>query len=273
MDTRIINRQEAKTFLLKPKYRQILGGIKIRTTRHNRGPGGAGDLINYGLVSHGKILGVMRIGPAPFGNQPVIAAIGRDLAPYASYIMRLNAIGISKDDLEEFVKVCLARFRGDMQTRGRDLRYLVSLDDPKGWLIDGAHIFESGPCAGHIYQKCGALSAGHSKTRTQPTQWVNGSGELRSIYNQGKNIINDLPSDARLINAGPKQRFVFVLAPRGSVEYSAWRRALPRHVVELEQDQNLNWVQPRLLTRKNSWKLTKSYALTPELISASSYNT
>jgi hypothetical protein len=51
-----------------------------------------------------------------------------------------------------------------------------------------------------------------------------------------------------IIREGVKHRFLWVLAPKGTLEYAAWRRALPRWVREPEWGENgLGWTQPRLL--------------------------
>lgn len=252
-----IPRQQAKTFLSKIVSTRTAFGVKFKTSRHRRGPGGAADLINYGYGDPPRI--VMRIGPAPFGNRPVLAALGKDLASYGAYVMRLAGAGVTAEEMENFVKACALRFRVDMLSRERDFRYLVSLDDPNGWLIEAASILESPAYAGKIYQKAGFLSGGFSKTRRQPTQFVDTDGQLRSIYSNGKNLLTAglLPAGARLVDSGPKRRFVRVLAEKGSLEYAAWRRVLPAHVVELQEDPLLDWVQPRLLIKKGaiSWMI------------------
>ncbi|MCG3207284.1 MAG: hypothetical protein FOGNACKC_00884 [Anaerolineae bacterium] len=253
---KVVKRQQAVDFLGKLVLTRTVFGQKIKTTRHRRGPGGAGDLLNYGLEVDGKIRAALRIGPAPFGNKPVIAALGRELAGHGAYVMRLAGAGISGGDLETFARLALMQFRQDMLRQGRDFRYLVSLDDPKGWMITGQSVFEAPAYAGVIYQKLGALSAGMSKTRRQPTRFVDADGRLRSIYHNGRNLLKtgELPAGCRLVDSGPLQRFVMVLAEPGSLQYRAWRAALPPWVIELESDPALNWVQPRLLT-----KIRRSY--------------
>ncbi len=242
-----IPRAGAIAFLQKQIRTRTALGMKFTTSRHRRGPGAAVDMINYGLVAGGKPRAVMRIGPAPFGNQPLVSAIGQDLAPHGAYLMRLAGVGISRADLTNFVRSCGYRFRADQRrNKGRDFRYLVSIDDPRGWLIESESVFEAPAYAGEVYVRAGALFAGYSKTRRQPTRYVNQAGQLCSVYRGGRNIINDLPPGTRLVESGPKQRFVFVLAPENSPAYRLWRAALPANVVE-PQDAPYGWVQPRLL--------------------------
>lgn len=247
---KIIDRSAARAFLDRPTRQKTALGQLFKTSRHRRGAGAAVDMLNYGLVVNDKVRAVMRIGPAPFGNQPVKSAVGEALAPDCAYIMRLAGAGISSDDMEAFVNGCLTRCRQDLARRGHDRKYLLSLDDPKGWLVEGRSVFEAPAYAGAVYQKCGALSAGFSKTSRQPTRYVDPNGDIKSVYNGGRNIINSLPPGSRLVDAGPKRRFVFVLAPVGSLEYKAWRSVLPAWVVELEKDPTLGYVQPRLLVRR-----------------------
>ncbi len=116
----------------------VLGSVKKRLARNARGAGAKADLINYGLYnSNGKLIAVLHIGCAPYGNAPVIAAVGKDLAAHTAYLMRLAGIGLSADDLVGFVQASTLHFRTDMLARNpererkgpppRDYRYLLSL--------------------------------------------------------------------------------------------------------------------------------------------------
>lgn len=244
-----IDRPTGMSFLAKEVRTRDVFGVKITTTRHRRGPGAAVDLVNYGLIVAGKPRAVIRFSPAPFGNAPVIAAIGQPLARHGAYLMRLAGVGISSEDLVTFVRSSLLKFRADQLRKERDFRYIVSLEEPKGWLIDGIKLFEAPAYAGKVYQTAGALSAGRSKTKTQPTRYVDQVGQVHSVYRGGQNMhqAGTLPAGARLVESGSKQRYVFVLAPANSLEYKAWRAVLPAHVVELAEDEGLNILQPRLL--------------------------
>lgn len=244
-----IDRPTAMRFLGKEVRTRDVFGLKITTSRHRRGPGAAVDLANYGLIVGGKPRAVIRFAPAPFGNAPVIAAIGKPLAQHGAYLMRLAGVGISAEELVAFVRASLLKFRSDQLRKERDFRYIVSLEEPKGWLIDGIKTFEAPAYAGKVYQKAGALSAGRSKTKTQPTRWVDQAGQVHSVYRGGQNLhqAGQLPEGARLVESGPKQRYVFVLAPENSLEYRVWRAALPAQVVALAEDEALNLLQPRLL--------------------------
>ena len=94
----------------------------------------------------GKLVAVLRIGCAPHGNAPMIAAVGKDLAQHTAYLMRLAGVGLPADDLVGFVQASTLRFRSDMLVRNpererkglppRDYRYLLSLDDPFARLIE-----------------------------------------------------------------------------------------------------------------------------------------
>ncbi|HNS37845.1 MAG TPA: hypothetical protein PKM01_08675, partial [Anaerolineaceae bacterium] len=104
MHAEIIPRQDAMDFLthLQPKWLDrvwtdgVLGNMKKRLMRNARGAGAKADLINYGLRNaNGKLVAVLRIGCAPYGNAPVIAAVGKDLALHTAYLMRLAGVGLS----------------------------------------------------------------------------------------------------------------------------------------------------------------------------------
>lgn len=254
----VIPRKEAIEILSKPVSRRTWFGIKYRaTSRNSRGPGSAVDIINYGLRVGDKCRAVMRIGNAPWRNTPVIAAVGSDLAQLCLYVMRTWASGITSDDLVTFLRHISVQFPKDMLARYPQhppYRYLLSLDSMAGWLIEDAqgNIFEAPPVAGRIYHQAGALYAGVTKTPAQPTRYLDPERrQLKSVYNAGRNTITELRKQGiEFFDDGPKHRFVFVLAEKGSLEYTTYRAALPPNVREFTWGEgSLGWVQPRLLTR------------------------
>lgn len=251
----IIPRAEAIDILSRPATRHTWFGHKYKAPhRVSRGPGGAVDLVNYGLRVDDKCRAVVRIGPAPWANRPVIAAVGADLAPYTAYLMRLWGAGISSNDLAAFLRALTLRFPRDMRDRrpARDFRYLLSLDSIAGWLIESPRggLFESPPVAGRIYHAAGALHAGVSRSPAQPTRYVDpATGRVKSVYKNGRNMIADLrrQGDIQFVHDGPKHRFVFILAEPGSLQYAAYRAALPEWVQAYEWGRHsLGWIQPRL---------------------------
>ncbi len=277
MHAEIIPRQEAIAFLAHPQPAWLdkiwtgatLGRLKVKVPRNRRGPGPSADLINYGAYLNGKVsasstrrlVAVLRVAPCPYGNAPAKAALGADLAPHTAYLSRLGAAGISHTDLVAFLQSALARLRSDLRERGKDYRYLLSLDDPTARLIEmpGGFPFDKlraglsggNGVTGKVYVEAGALDAGATRA-CEPTRYVDNQGRLRSVYQSGKNVAAKAAADGlRLIREGPKRRFVFILAPAGSVEYATWRQALPVWVREPTWgDNGLGWVQPRLLIRR-----------------------
>jgi len=272
MDVEIISRPEAMGFLARPQSAQrprvwngsgFAKGSKRRLPRHNRGPGAAVDFINYGLRNdRGKLVSVARIGPAPYGNAPVRAAVGVDLAPHTAYLMRQCAVGVSKEELQAFIRGYLARFRADMLSRNADreragkrpydFRYLLGLDDPGERLIETPRwgvLAEAGAATGQVYIQAGAFDAGETGGGKRPVRYIAPDGTVRAAYQNGKNRAADLAREGLpLIYEGRKRRFVWVLAARRSLEYAAWRRALPAWVREPEWGRDgLGWIQPRLL--------------------------
>jgi hypothetical protein len=226
----------------------------------------------------GKLVAVARIGPAPYGNAPVRAAVGADLAPHTAYLMRQCALGISQDELQAFIRGYLARFRADMgnvaalqclefgeaklpkvrRKPDRHFRYLLSLDDPRERLIETPRwgvLVEANAATGRVYIQAGALDAGETGGGKRPVRYINPDGALRAAYQNGRNRAADLAREGLpLIYEGRKRRFVWVLAERGTPEYAAWRRALPAWVKEPEWGRDgLGWTQPRLL-----WQLFQS---------------
>src|SRR5690606_36858883 len=101
----VISRSLAKEILSKPARRQTWFGEKYWSAhRTSRGPGGAADYLNLALGVGQKYRAVMRFGTAPWGNSPVVAAVGPELAPRCSYLMRLWGSGISHAHLVEFIR-------------------------------------------------------------------------------------------------------------------------------------------------------------------------
>lgn len=249
----IIPRTEAIDILSKPVPRRTWFGLKYQAPhRVSRGPGAAVDFINYGLRVGGKCRAVARIGPAPWGNRPVIAAVGLDLAPYTAYLMRLWGAGIGSADLVAFLRAVTLSFPRDMRRRDpeRDFRYLLSLDSMAGWLVEGPRWLESPPVAGRVYHAAGALYAGISHSRAQPTRYIDpATGQVKSVYKNGRNLSSELRrQQVRFVKDGVKHRFVFILAEPDSPQYAAYRATLPAWVQEYEWgERSLGWIQPRLL--------------------------
>jgi hypothetical protein len=266
----IIPRTEAIDILNKPVPRRTWFGRNWRQAPHrvSRGPGAAVDFINYGLRVDGKCRAVARIGPAPWGNRPVIAAVGLDLAPYTAYLMRLWGAGIGSGDLVAFLRAVTLSFPRDMRRRDpeRDFRYLLSLDSMAGWLsakplkVEGPRWLESPPVAGRVYHTAGALYAGVSRSRAQPTRYIDpATGQVKSVYKNGRNLSAELRrQQVRFVKDGVKHRFVFILAEPDSPQYAAYRAALPAWVQEYEWGEHgLGWIQPRLLCDIMGWFLTQ----------------
>src|SRR5688572_28109378 len=96
----VIPRPQAIDILSKPVSRRTWFGQKYRSShRTSRGPGPAADLLNFGMIVKGNCRAVIRLGMAPWGNRPAIAAVGASLAKQTAYLSRLWASGISSDDL------------------------------------------------------------------------------------------------------------------------------------------------------------------------------
>lgn len=251
----IVPRDEAIEFLQKPRaeWVDVVGrAVKAKIVR-GRGAGGAVDLINLGMRNENdRLVAVMRVGMAPYGGAPAVAAVGRNLASYCAYLMRLSAIGIDTETLRQFVRSAIERLPKDLAERGREFRYLLSLDNPDEILIDGLGgiLAHNRAVTGKVYVDAGALHAGMTTTRRHATRYITPEGEVMSIYRNGKNIAADMEKrGCRVIVEGQKNRFLFVLAPTGSPQYAAWRRALPSWVTEpVWGENNLGWVQPRMLT-------------------------
>jgi hypothetical protein len=238
MEIRIITRQEAMRYLERHK--------------HPRGPGPNCDYINYGLINeHGKILAVARIAAAPYGNAPCKALLGPILAKNCVYLARQFAAGLTHQDLVEFVQGYTQRLHQDLLERGHDIRYLLSMDDPQEVLIEHPQISLrrlTRGVTGKTYVEAGALYAG--KTRSHKSgRYVDGDGRVRSTYRDGKTITAQVEQmGLPMITENQKQRFLFVLAARDSLQYRAWRNALPPGIREpVWGKETLGWVQPRLL--------------------------
>jgi hypothetical protein len=269
----IIKPQEAIEFLNSVRPGRALTwngsefqqGRKAHVTRHSRGGGSLVEYVSYGLLSpRGKLVAVARITPAPYMNRPAVTAVGDKLACNTVYLSRQCAVGIDGETLVEFIQEYTGRLRQDLlahnparQKKGKsdiDARYLLSLDDPYARIIEGAKggiLAQSNAATGKVYVKAGALDAGITKSREQPTRYIGEDGQLHSIYQSGKNLLPELRlKGARLVNEGQKRRFLFILAAPGTLEYAAWRRALPAWVIEPEWGKNdLGVTQPRLLLR------------------------
>ncbi len=270
----VITRREAIDFLsaIRPsKLKELWNGsgwergIKRKISRHARGPGSAAGLLELGLKrDNGNLVMVARIGLAPYQNRPAEAAVGRDLAPHTLYLSRFAAVDVTHDDVVEFLSTCILSLRDlisqnnhNRLKKGKaplDCRYLLSLDDPMATIIEHTGLgvlTETNPATGRIYVEAGALDAGPTKSPRQPTRWVNEDGQIKSIYQSGRNLLPELrKAGVQLISEGEKRRFVWVLAAPGTLEYSAWRRILPANVKEpIWGDSGLGWVQPRLLIR------------------------
>ncbi len=270
--TEIISRIDAIVFLSKTRSYNLeevwngsgfARGEKRKVSRHQRGPGGSVDVINYGLYKDGSLVAVARIGMTPYGGAPACKAVGETNAPYTFYLMRQCAVGVTHDELVNFIRTYTARLRDDLIARNAerlargkkpfDPRYLISLDDPNdriiinevfGVLVDSTH------ASGKIYVEAQALFAGQTRTR-QKAAYVDRNGKVRSIYRCGKNRLEEARANAvQVLQEGPKQRFVWVLAPKGSLAYAAWREALPNWVVEPVWGVNAGWIQPRMLVQR-----------------------
>lgn len=251
----IIPRKQAIEILSQPSPRKTWFGEKYRSAhRTSRGPGPAADHINYGLMIGHKCRAVIRLGNAPWGNRPVMAAVGTDLASTTVYLSRLWAAGIASEDLVAFIRQVNCRFPHDLLVRHPErppYRYLLSLDSMAGWIIEDpqGNIFESPPVAGRIYHQAGALYAGTTTQMKGPTRYLK-DGRVRSIYQDGRTLRAELAQQEgiSLVADGPKHRFVFVLAEENSPEYAIYRTALPPWVRSFEWGEgSLGWIQPRLL--------------------------
>ncbi len=269
--TEIISRVAAIAFLSKTRSYSLeevwngsgfARGEKRKVSRHQRGPGGSVDVINYGLFKDGSLVAVARIGMTPYQGAPARKAVGDANAPYTFYLMRQCAVGVTHEELVNFIRSYTGRLRDDLLARNPqrlargkktfDPRYLLSLDDPNdriiindifGVLVDSTH------ASGKIYVEAQALSAGQTQTR-QKAAYVDRCGKVRSIYRCGKNRLEEARANAvQVLQEGPKQRFVWVLAPKSSLAYVAWRRALPDWVVEPVWGVNAGWIQPRMLVQ------------------------
>lgn len=248
----LITRQEAIAFLATPRpvWVDVAGRLTKTKLVRGRGPGGAVDVVNYGLRNaRGKLVAVMRVGMPPYGGAPAKAAVGNELATGCLYLMRLSAIGISAEDLREFVASAIRQLPGDTQGK---YHYLLSLDNPDDILIDGLSGFlsHSQAVTGQVYLDTGALYAGSTQARRQATRFVAKDGAIRSVYRNGKNLTAEVQANGeRIITEGAKQRFLWVLAPPGSREYARRRAALPAWVTNPVWGENVGWKQPRLLSK------------------------
>jgi hypothetical protein len=96
--------------------------IRRTTARHSRGGGPGVDYANYGARNaYGRLVMVCRLAPAPYGGAPVKKVFG-ELAPHAVYLSRLCGVGVSSDDLVEFLKRSLYRFPEDTGRRNPQRR-------------------------------------------------------------------------------------------------------------------------------------------------------
>jgi hypothetical protein len=255
-----ITSDEAIEVLSQPARRKTWFGENYKALhRVSRGPGPKVAIANYALTVSGKHRAIMRIGTGPYGNRPVISAVGQELARYTAYLSRLWGAGISSDELAAFIKEVTRLFPEEYQQRrperGR-YRYLLSLDDINGWLIENPNrqIFEAHPAAGRIYHTAGALYAGTSRSRTGPARYVDPTdGRVKSIYNNGRTMLPELRQQegVQFISSGPKHRFVFILAEPGTALYQQYRLALPPHIKDFKWGENgLGVIQPRLFVKQ-----------------------
>lgn len=259
MNVDIIDRQDAIEFLRKRRMvsrgeiwdgEKWVKSPKRRLPAHPRGPGASVDYINYGIRnSNGKIVAVARIGPAPYGNNPAKAALGEDLAPHAAYLMRQYAIGVTKQELLDFVRGYVDRLNSDMVDRGHDIRYLLSLDDPQAKLIEREGVRRNAlAVTGKVYVESGALYGGVTGSAQKATRYITEDGEIRSIYQNGKSVMAQVMDDGLpLIREGRKHRFVWVLNSGNSLVNAAWARSLPASIRPPRWGEDLGWVQPRML--------------------------
>jgi len=119
-----------------------------------------------------------------------------------------------------------------------DFRYLLSLDDSRERLIEAPHwgvLSEASAATGKVYLQAGALDAGETTGGKRPVRYIAADAALRAIYQNGRNHAARLSQEGHtLIYEGRKRRFVWVLAERGTLEFAAWRKALPAWVKEPE---------------------------------------
>ena len=88
---------------------------------HLRGLGSLNAIIIYGYFHGDKLLAVARLSPVPYGPSVAAAAVGKELAPYCIYLQREYAVGVTHEELLEFIKEYIQRIPRDT---GKDYRYL-----------------------------------------------------------------------------------------------------------------------------------------------------
>jgi len=132
---------------------------------------------------------------------------------------------------------------------GRDFRYLLSLDDRTETLLylGGGKDICNTAASGKTYIESGALYGGLTKSKSGARYILN--GEVRSTYKSGKTVSREELKNkgARIILENQKHRFIWILAAKGSREYSEWRLLLPRTVIT--PIAKSEWMQPRLLQK------------------------
>ena len=240
---KIITDKQAREFLTKIRStRRGFLNMKYHQA-HPRGPGSNSAILNYGWYQNDKLIAVARLTPVPYGKSVAAAVVGASNAAYTIYLQREFAVGIYHQELVEFIQQYTQRIRSDT---GKDYRYLISLDDPSEirFTFRGSDWCASA-ATGKTYLESGALYAGKTKSQG-PGRYIL-DGKMGNLYQGGKNHkVEELrQKGARIIHEGRKDRYLWVLAPKGSILYHAFRSVLPKNVIEIEPGSI--WVQPRLL--------------------------
>jgi len=80
-----------------------------------------------------------------------------------------------------------------------------------------------------VYRRAGALDTGMTNARCAATHYIDAQGSIHSVYSSGKNLaVENTSGRLPIIYEGAKNRFLWVLAPNGTLEYTTWRLVLPR---------------------------------------------
>jgi hypothetical protein len=68
-----------------------------------------------------------------------------------------------------------------------------------------------------------------TNARCAATHYIDAQGSIHSVYSSGKNLaVENTSGRLPIIYEGAKNRFLWVLAPNGTLEYTTWRLVLPR---------------------------------------------